>query len=86
MQISGQYVVTFVGDSDLPPEQDFMLFEADGSVFLAIKQSRVTPCVLEQAWQLFCERFTLRHDEEWGPTIRQRVGELSQRESLGHLA
>lgn len=85
MQISGQYVVTFISDEELPPEQDFALLEVDGDVYLAIKQSRVAPCVLEEAWQLFCDRFTLRNREGWRGVIQREI-DSADRQPLRHLA
>jgi hypothetical protein len=48
------YQVVFVGDDDLPDGYDWALVRLlRGDVFLAVKRDRVTPCVLEQAWEAY---------------------------------
>lgn len=47
------YRVAFVGDGELPDAQDWAMIRVGGVVVFAVKESRVTPCVLEQAWQAY---------------------------------
>lgn len=56
MELVGRYAVKFIRDDRLPPEQDWILLECDGDTFLAIKESRVSECVLEDAWSAYRQR------------------------------
>lgn len=45
--------IEFVGDDDLPEEQDWALIRTQTLVLFAFKRSRLTPEVLESAWCAF---------------------------------
>jgi hypothetical protein len=47
--ISG-HLVKFVDDSKMPEGHDWMIVEADGDFVCVLRQSRVCPLVLEEAW------------------------------------
>jgi hypothetical protein len=52
------YRVVFVGDDELPDEQDWAFVEycdRDETVF-ALKKSRLTEVVLEDAWRAYVEK------------------------------
>lgn len=49
-----QHHIAFVGDDDLPGDQDFAFLDcSDDGIWLVLKRSRLTPAVLEDAWATF---------------------------------
>lgn len=50
------YRVVFVGDDELPDEQDWAFVEYRDETVFALKKSRLTEVVLEDAWRTFVER------------------------------
>ena len=52
MQNNGdmQYRIRFVGERELPPDQDFAFMECDDQLWLAIKRNRISPPLLEECW------------------------------------
>ena len=57
------YAVRFVNDADLPSTHAWVLaYDMDGNVYAFIKQSCVTPRVLEEVWagyRRLAQRFSL---------------------------
>jgi hypothetical protein len=51
--LSDGYGVKFVEDHALPPGQDWIFVEVDGVLWFVVKESRVTPEVLAQAWAAY---------------------------------
>lgn len=51
--LSKDYAVVFVGEDELPCDHDWALIRTGSDVVLVVKESRVTPCVLEEAWTAF---------------------------------
>jgi len=45
--------VKFVDDRALPEGQDWIFVEVDGGLYFVVKESRVTPEVLDQAWAAY---------------------------------
>lgn len=53
--VAKHYRIAFVDETDLPPDQDFVFMECQGDMWLAVKATRVTPKVLEDAWETYRE-------------------------------
>ena len=51
--LSDEYGVKFVEDHELPPGQDWIFVEVDGALWFVVKESRVSPGVLNQAWAAY---------------------------------
>ena len=60
--MSDEYGVKFVEDHELPPGQDWIFVEVDGGLYFVVKESRITPEVLNQAWAAYRQM-------EFGPPI-----------------
>lgn len=56
VELAIRHAVKFINDDQLPPDQDWALLECDGDTFVFIKRSRVTECVLEDAWSAYRQR------------------------------
>ena len=50
-----QYQVTFIGESDLPEAQDWVLVDRRGVYHAFIKRSAVTPATLSECWAAYVE-------------------------------
>lgn len=68
VELAGRYAVRFIGDDQLPPEQDWAFLECDGVTYFTIKQSRLTERVLEDAWAAY------RRQMAMAPPGRLRAG------------
>jgi hypothetical protein len=54
MQHTTEHHITFIDDDELPSNQDFAFLDCeDDGLWLVLKRSRLTPHVLEDAWETF---------------------------------
>lgn len=52
-RVSGRYGVKFIGDEDLPEGQDWALVVDHADTWFVVKESRITPEVLEAGWAAY---------------------------------
>lgn len=44
------YRVSFVDDVEMPDDKDWLIVEVDDEVYCVVRESRLCPAVLEEAW------------------------------------
>lgn len=75
------YGVRFIDDDELPKDHDFVMIRTPDDVMLFVKASKVTPCVLEQAWAAYRALPNIPQQREPELPLATDVG-LQRRESL----